>query len=221
MKYVWWWKILAIVLLLSTVIIGMGMPVPARPNLNESIRNYFFHPPLWIAMMVHFTVSIIFSIRYLRSYKLKHDLIAKEFASTGLFFGLLGICTGMFWANFTWGAFWTGDPKLTGTAVGLLIYSAYLVLRNSLTDIDKRARIAAVYNIFAFTMLFPTLFIIPRMVESLHPGGTGNPVISPKDVDPTMFLIFWTIAAPGWILLGLWITSLRIRIAKLYDNEIL
>ena len=215
-----WWKLLCIILLISTVIIGLLIPVPARPSLNESIRNYFFHPPLWIVMMVHFSVSIVYSIKYLRSNSLTHDLIAKEYATTGLFFGILGICTGMFWANFTWGAFWTGDPKLTGTAIGLLIYSAYLVLRSSMTDIDKRARIASVYNIFAFAMLFPTIFIIPRMVESLHPGGTGNPVISPKDVDPRMFLIFWTLAAPGWILLGLWITSLRIRIAKLQENEL-
>lgn len=215
-----WWKILCIILLTLTTIIGLLLPVPARPNLNETIRNYFFHPPMWMVMMTLFIISVINSIKYLRTSNFVYDILAKEYANTGLFFGILGICTGMFWANFTWGAFWTGDPKLTGAAIGLLIYSAYLVLRSSLTDIDKRARISSVYNIFAFAMLFPTLFIIPRMVESLHPGGTGNPVINPKDVDLRMFIILWTVAAPGWILLGLWITSLRIRIAKINEIEI-
>lgn len=175
---------------------------------------------MWIVMMVHFTISIVYSVKYLRSNSLHHDLLAKEYATTGMCFGLFGICTGMFWANFTWGAFWTGDPKLTGAAIGLLIYAAYFVLRGSLTDMDKRARVASVYNVFAFAMLFPTIFIIPRMVESLHPGGTGNPVINPKDVDIKMYTIFWTLAVPGWLLLGLWITSLRVRVAKIYLNEI-
>ncbi len=69
-----------------------------------------------------------------------HGFIAKEYAGTGLFFGLLGLSTGMFWAKYTWGAYWTGDPKLTGTVIGLLIYCAYIILRGSLTDLDKRAK---------------------------------------------------------------------------------
>jgi heme exporter protein C len=202
------------------VIVGLLMPVPAKPNLKESIRNYFFHPPLWIAMMTFFTTSVVYSIKYLRSGKIRHDLIAKEYATTGLFFGLLGLFTGMFWAKYTWGAYWSGDPKLTGTVVGLLIYFAYVILRGSFADIDKRAKTSSVYNIFAYVMLFPTLFIIPRMVESLHPGGTGNPAINPKDVNTRMFIIFWTLAVPGYILLGFWISSLKIRINDLRYKDL-
>ena len=87
--------------------------------------------------------------------------------------GMLGLVTGAIWANFTWGAPWSNDPKQIGVAIGLLIYLAYLVLRNSLLDIDKRARIAAVYNIFAYFIYLPLIMILPRMVESLHPGGKG------------------------------------------------
>ena len=50
---------------------------------------------------------------------------------------------------------------------------------------DKRAKIAAVYNVFACAMLIPTLWIIPRMVESLHPGGQGvegNPAIEMEKI---------------------------------------
>lgn len=216
-----WWKALCILFVFSTLLVGLFMPVPARPNLNESIRNYFFHPPLWVAMMTFFTTSLIYAFKYLRGGNMRHDLVSKEFAYTGLFFGLLGLCTGMFWAKYTWGAYWTGDPKLTGTVIGLLIYSAYTILRGSFTDMDKRAKVSAVYNIFAYVMLFPTLFIIPRMMESLHPGGTGNPAINPSDVDRRMFIIFWTLAVPGWVLLGCWITSLKIRMGKLRDEELL
>jgi heme exporter protein C len=94
----------------------------------------------------------------------------------------------------------------------LLIYLAYFVLRNSLTDQDKSARISAVYNIFAFAMLFPTIWIIPRLVESLHPGGMGNPAFNTRDVDVRMRIIFYFGAFPGWTLLGVWISTLRIRL---------
>ena len=85
-----------------------------------------------------------------------------------------------------------------------------------MTDVDKRARIGAVYNIFAFAMLFPTIWIIPRMVESLHPGGSGNPAIN---ADGHIALVFWPGALPGWTLLGVWITTLRIRLQLLSEQR--
>jgi heme exporter protein C len=119
----------------------------------------------------------------------------------------LGLITGSVWARYTWGDFWSNDPKQLGAAIALLIYLAYFVLRNSLTDIDKSARISAVYNVFAFAMLFPTIWIIPRLVESLHPGGMGNPALDTKDIDSRMRVIFWFGAIPGWTLLGVWISN--------------
>jgi heme exporter protein C len=169
--------------------------------------------------MIFFIISLVYSIKYLRKGNLKHDIYAIEFTNVGIVFGILGLVTGAIWANYTWGKFWSNDPKQLGAAIALLIYLAYLVLRNSMTDLDKRARIAAVYNIFAFAMLFPTLWIIPRMVESLHPGGVGNPAFNSKDIDSRMRIIFWFGAIPGWTLLGVWITSLRIRLKLLEENK--
>jgi heme exporter protein C len=132
---------------------------------------------------------------------------------------MLGLITGSIWATYTWGKPWSNDPKQLGAAIAILIYLAYLVLRNSMTDLDKRARIGAVYNIFAFAMLFPTLWIIPRLVESLHPGGMGNPAFNTKDIDSRMRMIFWFGAFPGWTLLGVWITTLRFRLKMLEEKK--
>jgi heme exporter protein C len=148
-----------------------------------------------------------------------YDWYATEFAQTGIVFGVLGLLTGMIWANYTWGKPWSNDPKQLGAAIALLIYFAYLVLRNSLTDEMRRARIGAVYNVFAYAMLFPTLWIIPRMVESLHPGGMGNPALNSNDIDSRMRILFWPAAVPGWALLGVWITTLRIRLKILEDKK--
>jgi len=214
-----WWKILCIVLLVYTCTAGFLGGVPVKPILNETIRNLYFHVAMWFPMMLFMLVSVIYSVKYLRSQDLVHDWHAVEFANTGILFGMLGLITGAVWANYAWGKPWSNDPKQIGAAIAILIYFAYLVLRNSLTDLDKRARVGAVYNIFAFAMLFPTLWIVPRLVESLHPGGMGNPALSSKDLDSRMRIIFWLGAVPGWALLGLWITTLRIRIKKLEEKN--
>jgi len=211
-----WWKILCVILLIYTFVAGFLGSVPARPILNETIRNYYFHIAMWFSMMIFFIISLVYSIKYLRSNDHIFDLYALEYAKAGIVFGILGLATGSVWAGFTWGAFWSNDPKQLGAVIALLIYLAYLVLRNSMTDMDKRARIGAVYNIFAFAMLFPTIWIIPRMVESLHPGGQGNPAIH---ADGRIAMVFWPGALPGWTLLGVWITTLRIRLQLLADRE--
>jgi heme exporter protein C len=150
-----------------------------------------------------------------------HDIYAVEYANMGILFGVLGLITGAIWANYTWGKPWSNDIKQLGAAMALLIYAAYFVLRNSMIDIDKRARVGAVYNIFAFAMLFPALWIVPRLVESLHPGGAGNPGADPRDMDGRMRLIFWLGAVPGFILLGVWISTIIIRFRKIEDKNLL
>ena len=126
---------------------------------------------------------------------------------------MLGIATGSIWAKFTWGAWWVQDPKLNGAAIAMLIYLAYLVLRGSLQDAQQRAKISAIYNIFAFGMLIPLLYILPRLkgVDSLHPGQGGNPGFSAYDLDNDLRKVFYP-AIIGWTLLGLWVASIRIRI---------
>lgn len=215
-----WWKILSVVCLVYAVIAGFLLPVPAKPIVNESIRNLYYHVPMWFSMMVLMTVSVVYAILYLRSPNLKYDIQSQWFATTGMVLGLLGIITGAIWANYTWGAPWSNDIKQILAAVALLIYAAYFVLRSSIDDFDKKARVSAVYNIFAYAMLFPTLFIIPRLYESLHPGGDGNPAMSQKDIDPLMRLVFWP-AVLGWTLLGVWISTLFIRVQKIRDKNIL
>jgi heme exporter protein C len=214
-----WWKIVCVILLFYTLIAGFLGEVPAKPILNETIRNLYFHVAMWMAMMITFIISLVYSILYLRTNKSLYDVYALEYAKTGIVFGSLGVLTGSIWARWTWGAWWSNDPKQLGAIIALLIYLAYLVLRNSMTDLDKRARIGAVYNIFAFAMLFPTIWIIPRMVESLHPGGMGNPALDTRDIDSRMRAIFYPAAVPGWTLLGVWITTLRVRLTVLAERQ--
>lgn len=216
-----WWKILAVLLLLYTFTAGLLIKVPIIGNLHQTIRNLFFHVPMWFGQMILLLVSLIFSIRYLRSGNLEDDIKAREFARTGVVYGLLGLLTGAIWANFTWGKPWSNDPKQIAVAIALLIYLAYFVLRNSMPDMDKRARISSVYNIFAYFIYVPLIMILPRLVQSLHPGGKGvegNPALGGQDLDPTMRLVFWP-GVIGWTLLGVWMTTLLIRFYKLKEKN--
>ena len=209
-----WWKIVAIILLFYVVIGGLLFSVPRLAILNETIRALYFHVPMWFGMIILLATSMIFSVRYLARNNIMYDYYAVEFANTGIVFGILGILTGMIWANFTWGAPWSNDPKQNAAAIGLLIYFAYLVLRSSLNDEQQKARISAVYNIFAFAALVPLLFILPRMTDSLHPGSGGNPGFNSYDLDNRMRMVFYP-AVIGWTLLGVWLTNLQIRIRKI------
>ena len=226
-----WWKILSFLLLVYTITAGLLLDVPKLPILNETIRNLYFHVCMWFGMMILFIISFVYSVKYLKDFNYRHDVYATNFAAVGCLFGILGYLTGVLWVNVTWltdqrqslGSV-LKEPKLIGAAIALLIYGAYFVLRGSFTDIDKRARVSAVYNIFAFAMLFPSIWIIPRIVGSLHPGApgsdSGNPALDRKDLDGAMRMVFYP-AIIGWTLLGVWIATLKIRIDLIKNKNII
>jgi len=214
-----WLKIVAVALLFYVHIAGILFAVPRLNILNETIRALYFHVPMWFGMVLLFLLSVYYSIRYLRNPLPQHDYRAVEYANVGLVFGILGMLTGMLWANFAWGSPWHGDPKQNGAAIALLVYLAYFVLRGSVENEEQRGRLSAVYNIFAFAAMVPLIFIIPRMTSSMHPGSGGNPGFNMYDLDSRMRLVFYP-AVVGWFLVGVWIVSLRVKVRTL-EEEIL
>ncbi|MCD6064695.1 MAG: cytochrome c biosis transporter permease [Flavipsychrobacter sp.] len=206
-----WWKVLSVILVAYAIIGGLLLPVPRQHIINETIRNLYFHVPMWFGMILLFTCAVVYAVKYLRSGNLEHDIYSAEFTKVGILFSILGMLTGMEWANYSWGEPWSNDPKQLGTAICMLIYFAYLILRSGMKDEEKRARLSSVYNIFAYALMIPLLWILPRMVDSLHPGNGGNPGFNSYDLDSNMRMVFYP-AVIGWFLLGLWMTTLSIRL---------
>jgi heme exporter protein C len=223
MKFIYqtWWKVIAVLLVLSSVITGLLVAVPKKYIVNETIRNLYFHVPMWMGMLTVMVISVYFSIRYLRHNREEDDLAAVECVNTGLFFYVLGLVTGMIWAKYTWGEYWSSDPKQNSAAIGFLLYAAYLVMRNAIDEEQKRAKISAVYNIFAFPIMVVLLFVLPRLTDSLHPGNGGNPGFGGSDLDDTMRISFYP-AMLGWSFIALWIATLRyrIRLIEYKKNEL-
>jgi heme exporter protein C len=206
-----WWKILAVVLVFYTMISGFLFAVPTLPILHETIRNLYFHVPMWMAMLTVLVISVVYSVMYLNTGKEEYDLAAVECVNTGIMFFALGLITGMMWAKYTWGEFWSGDPKQNSAAIAFLLYCAYLVLRNSMDEEQKRAKISAIYNIFAFPIMLVLIFILPRLTDSLHPGNGGNPAFGKYDLATSMRVVLYP-AFIGWSLISIWIATLRYRI---------
>jgi heme exporter protein C len=194
-----------------------GFGFPFLPTIFETIRNLMWHVPMWFTMFFLMIMSVVQSIRFLGSGKLSLDHSAANSAKVGIVFCILGLVTGSIWAKFTWGAWWVDDPQLNGAMVTFLIYVAYLILRRSIEDEEKKGRISAVYNIFAFVMLVVLLMILPKFTESLHPGKGGTPAFSSYDLDSSLRPVFYP-AVVGWIIVGYWIYSLKQRLKRIENT---
>lgn len=196
-----------------------GIRFPFRNILYETIRNTYFHVALWFAMLLLFIGSVRHSARYLKHFDAEDDRRAAAYTRVGVMFGILGLITGAIWAKNTWNAYWSWDVKQNMTAIALFIYIAYFILRAAFEDPERKARLAAVYNLFAFTALIPLIFVIPRLTDSLHPGAGGNPALGGEDLDNTMRMIFYP-AIIGWTLLGVWMAQLNFRLDRLINKVI-
>src|SRR6202000_2572971 len=103
MKFIYqtWWKVLAVLVILYTLIAGFLFEVPTLPILHETIRNLYFHVPMWMAMFSVFGISVVFSIMYLNTGKEEYDLASVECVNTGMMFFVLSLVTGMMWPKYT------------------------------------------------------------------------------------------------------------------------
>jgi heme exporter protein C len=217
-KFAYIWKIFTIVLLLYVILGGLLFEVPKLPVIHQTIRNVYFHVGMWFSMIFILFLGFVYSLLYLNKMDIKYDRMANATVKTGLLFGFLGIVTGMLWAQFTWGTFWVNDPKLNGAAVGIMAYLAYVILRSSVEDHEKRARLAAVYKIFAFVIMFVFIMILPRMSgSSIHPGVDGNPALATGDLSPMMRKVFYP-AIPAWMLFSYWIYTIVYRYDRVSEK---
>lgn len=210
-------KISVVIGLSSIFILGLTISIPYIEILQQSARNLFFHVPMWFTMFFNFLISFVYSIKYLNKPDTEFDLKAVAATSTGILFGVAGLLTGSLWARFTWGAWWTfAEPRMNLSAVALLILAAYFVLRSAFDNPEKRAKMAAVYNIFAVSTVPFLFYIIPRQLPSLHPGAEGNPAFS-EVTSPELRLVFYP-AVIAFIALSLWIFNLSYRYQRIQHH---
>ncbi len=183
--------------------------LPIIPGLEEKARILFFHvPTAWLSFLA-FIASMLYGIRYLRRRDPDDDVKSSSAAGLGFLFCFLATVTGAIWARFTWGSFWNWDPRETSIFVLLLIYGAYFALRSAVEVEEKRAVLSAVYAIIAAATMPFFMFIMPRILSSLHP----EPIVNAQGkvhMNPTMLVLFLSSLA-GFTALYFWMFSLHVR----------
>lgn len=206
--------------LVEVVRVNPMMTFPMIQGLGELGRNILLHVPMAMVAFMAFLIGTIYSILFLIKKDFEYDRHARAASAAGLLFTILATVTGSIWARFSWGTFWNWDPRETSIFILLLIYAAYFMLRSLLEESeDKKARIAAVYNIIAFVSVPFLMFVVPRITQSLHPGGGGTeaPVVNlsgQTHTDRTLLNMHW-VSVVLFLFVFLWIKDMYTRILRL------
>jgi heme exporter protein C len=186
---------------------------PVIPGLEQRARILFFHVPMAWTTVVAFVVALFYAVRYLKKRNLDDDLKSAASAGLGLMFCTLATVTGSVWAKFNWGSFWNWDPRETSIFMLLLIYGAYFALRSSLEGEEKRATLSAVYAVIAGVTMPFFIFVMPRIVASLHP----DPIINSSGkvhMNGSMLTVFLS-SVGGFTAFFFWMLNLKVRLARL------
>lgn len=142
--------------------------VPREATMGDVQRIFYGHvAAAWVGFLA-FGVALVAGIAYLARGGRRWDALALASVEVGLAFMAMAVASGSLWARPVWGVYWTWEPRLTISAVQLLIYVSYLMLRASLDDAERRARYAAAYSIVAFATVPLSWFAI-RWWRTIHP----------------------------------------------------
>ncbi|MGH2463904.1 MAG: cytochrome c biogenesis protein CcsA [Candidatus Limnocylindrales bacterium] len=169
------------VVLGTTVAIGLFV-VPADQLQGDAQRIMYVHvPAAWLAYLAFF-VTLVGGVGYLVRGDMGWDRLAAASAELGLLFTAATIVSGSIWGKVTWGVWWAWDPRLTTTAIMFLVYAAYVLLRASIADRQRRARLSAVLGIVGFVNV-PIVHLSVLWWRGLHQAPTilrpGSPTIAP------------------------------------------
>ena len=206
--------LLTVVALSASAILSLIVSPPDADQKNAARLLYIHVPSAWLAYL-SFAVVFVASVAYLRTRKIRWDRLAAASAEVGVLFTALAIALGSIWGKPVWGTWWTWDPRLTTTAILLLIYVGYLAVRKLPDSPARRARWAAVVGIVGFVDV-PIVHLSVTWWRSLHQGATirllGRSTIAP------MMLAALLVGVASFTLLYLYLVTLRLRVGRLEER---
>ncbi len=155
---------------------------PTERTMGVIQRIFYIHLPSAFLAFLCFFVVFLASFAYLLTRRLAWDRVGVSAAEVGTVFCGAVLITGPIWAKPVWGIWWTWDARLTTTLILFLIYVAYLMLRMSVTESDRRARLSAVVGIIGFVDV-----IIVYKATDWWRGQHPERVIGGGGMDPRMW----------------------------------
>jgi heme exporter protein C len=206
---------LAALAIAATLVMALFV-TPPDADQGQVFRLIYLHvPSAWLAYL-SFAVVLVASVAYLRTRRTRWDRLAAASAEVGVVFTALTLILGSIWAKPVWGTWWTWDPRLTTTAVMLLIYVGYLSVRRLSDDPRRRATWSAVVGIVGFVDV-PIVHLSVVWWRSLHQA----PAV--VRVAPRMAPIMaWTLvlAVVAFTLLYAYLVTLRLRVGRLEERAV-
>lgn len=187
-------------LALVAMLAALGMVffyAPMERVMGQVQRIFYFHVAAnWIGML-SFGLAALTGIAYLISRSERWDRLQVAAVELGLVFSITGIISGSIWARPVWNTWWTWDPRLISVTIMVLVYVAYLMLRQGIEDPERRARFASVYAIFGFLSVPLTFFSIrlfrtihPQVIGKSDPSAQGTFDMTPEMVHTLLFSLF-------------------------------
>jgi len=194
---------------------------PREATMGEVQRIFYFHvASAWVGFFAFF-VTFLGSIGYLAREERRWDVLALSSVEIGLTFITMAVVTGSLWARPVWGTYWTWEPRLTISAVQLLIYLAYGMLRASIEEPQRKARFAAVYGIVAFVTVPLSWFAI-RWWRTIHPDiltGNGEMALTPRMVHTLLVsLVAFTLLYATLLWRRMRLEQVRDRVSAIRDQ---
>jgi heme exporter protein C len=204
-------------LALITIAFGLYWALVQAPRdalQGDVQRIMYLHLPSILTAYLSFFLVFIGSCLYLWKREKRDDNLAHSAAELGVLFTALTIIEGSIWGKPTWGVWWTWDARLTLTAILLLIYSGYLMLRSLIDDEDRAALSAAILGIIGFLDI-PLIHMSVYWWRTLHqPPSILRPDKLPwENVHPAM-LTALAINFVGFLLLYFYLLSLRLHLGE-------
>ncbi len=172
-------------LLLAYNLYRIFLVLPDEAMQGAIYRIMFFHIPAGITFMIGYFIALGLSILYLTSKNLRYDSLAASVVEVSVVFSVVNIVTGSIWARIIWGIWWTWDYRLTSALVCVLIFSAYLMLRQAIDEPTQRARLSAALSVFGCV----DVVIIWKSIEwfrTQHPGPVLSIRTGGGNIDPAM-----------------------------------
>jgi heme exporter protein C len=179
-----------VMLLIATYMVFFYAPQEAV--MGDVQRVFYFHVAAGWVGMLSFIGAAVAGIVYLIKKDRQWDIVGLAAVEIGIVFLFINVVTGSIWARPIWNTWWTWDPRLTTATVMLLIYLAYLMLRQGIEDPDRRARFGAVYAIIG-SLSVPLTYFSARIFRTIHPIviGSGDPSATGSfDMTPLMIRTF-------------------------------
>lgn len=182
---------------------------PTETTMGDVQRILYLHVAVaWCglacAMLMGFSAAM-----YLTRRRLEWDAWSLAAGEVGWLCATLTLVSGSAWAHEAWGTWWTWDPRLTSTLILWLIYAGIVVLRGSIEDPHRRARLSSVLTLVGVADV-PLVIMATRWFRGIHP-------VAP-DMDTRMRLVLLASVICFTVLVAYLIIQRRFHLA-LTDRE--